>query len=200
MKVCWVLLLLVLCACVSSGRLARDLATGQVATDYDSYRLQRVGLVPFGGDELSIDQAQVMQSAFFSEVSRRKRFEVVPLERADLEEIPESEPYRRGVYKPQSVIDLSRRYNLDAVLVGTVTDFQSFPPLRLSVQVDMVASETGLVIWSSSVHLDARDQRVKNSIKTLYSDPREEGSSWEITLLSPSLFAQFAAYEISQLL
>jgi len=193
-------LLLTLGACISTTASER-LASGQVVADFDTYTLRRVGLTPFAGESLTIEQSTVIQSAFFTEISRTTSMEVVPLGRDDMEEIPTSEPYRRGRYKARTVIELARRYNLDALLVGTVTEVQAFPPQRLSVQLDMVASETGVVIWSGSVHLDARDERVRRSLMDYFSDRGVDGAEgWEVSLLSPSRFAQFAAYEIARLL
>ena len=120
--------------------------------DFETYQLERIGLLPFLGLELGTDQAFELQSTFFTEFSVETPFEVVPLYRNDLEEVPGSEPYRRGGYDPRTIIDIARRFRLDGVFVATVTDYQFYKPQRLSVQVDLVASETGVAIWSSSIH------------------------------------------------
>ncbi len=179
------------------------LATAQVAEDFDTYRLRRIGLMPFEGADVTVEQAAGLKSAFFSELSLSTPFELVPLDGRDLEEVHESDPYRRGWYSPDTVVDLSRRYSLDAILFGTVTQSQFFPPQKLSVQVDMVAAETGLVIWSSSVHLDASEERVREGLEVYFTTPDgddEDGRDWRMALLSPSRFAQFAAYQIASLL
>ncbi len=184
-------------ACVSPVPVETDLATAQIASDFGTYQLQRVGLLPFLGLELSADQEQVLQSAFFTEFSASTPFEVVPLSHRDLEEVPGSEPYRRGGYDPRTIIDISRRFRLEGVFVATVTNYQFFKPQRLSVQVDLVATETGVAIWSSSIHLDAGDERVRRSLEGWSSRGGRDG---EVTLLSPRLFAQFAANQMARML
>ncbi len=202
----FLLLLALLCAgaCKSSHPGMPTLATARVTRDFASYPLNRVGLLPFQGAELTTEQSAALSAAFFAELSLSTPFELVPLAQADLEEVQHSEPYLRGWYRPETIFTLSRRYSLDALLFGTVTQSQFFPPQKLSLQVDMVAAETGAVIWTSAVHLDAAEQRVRDGLEVYFSDPEEEddspGEDWHLALLSPSRFAQFAAFQIASLL
>jgi hypothetical protein len=176
-----------------------SLASAQVSNDFKTYELRRVGLLPFAGSEIDDAAREAFQLAFLSEISQSTPYEVVLLDRDDLEEIDESEPYRRGWYRPRTIIELSRRYSLDAILFGTVTQQRSFPPQLLSLEVEMVAAETGLVIWSSSVHLDANDTRVVDGLKIYWGD-KEDARAWELALISPERFARFAAFQVACLL
>jgi len=176
-----------------------SLASAQVSNDFKTYELRRVGLMPFAGRGIDDDARASFQLAFLSEISQSTPYEVVLLDRYDLEEIDDSEPYRRGWYRPRTIIELSRRYSLDAILFGTVTQQRTFPPQLLSLEVEMVAAETGLVIWASSVHLDATDQRVVDGLKIYWGD-KEDKRAWELALLSPEQFARFAAFQVACLL
>ena len=80
-----------------------------------------------------------------------------------------------------------------------MTQERFFPPLLLTVQLDMVAAETGLVIWTSGVHLDAGDPRVAEGLRYHYEGGEDE-NAWRLALLSPELFARFAAFQIACLL
>ncbi len=176
-------------------------ASAQVAYDFSTYDVRRVGLMPFAGNDLDARRGQDLQSGFYSEFVRTTPFELVELDAEDLDEVSESEPYRRGWYQPETIISIARRYNLDAILFGTVVQQQSFPPLRFAVQIDMVAAETGLVIWSSSVHLDAKDEAVREGLKLFYgATDGESDGSWQLALISPDRFARFAAFQIAKLL
>ena len=176
------------------------IASAQVASDFDTYKITRVGLMPFQGSDVDLARGDSLQLSFYSEFSRTTPFEVVLLNKVDLEEVNGSEPYRRGWYHPTTIIEISRRYNLDAVLFGTVVREQFFPPQELSVQVDMVAAETGLVIWSSSAHLSASDERVQDGLKIYYDEDLAGSPGWELSLVSPTQFARFAAFQIASLL
>ena len=177
--------------------------TARMVTDFDSYELTRVGLIPWRSDQLSENQLIDLQSAFYSELSRSTNFEIISLKPSDLEEIPTSDPVRRGWYKPRTILEISDRYQLDGVLIGTITDAQTFHPQRLSIQVDLVSSETGVPLWTASMHIDAADDRVRDAVQRFYSHGDGENSSgepWELALLSPRRFTRFAAWQISRLL
>ncbi|MCZ6597398.1 MAG: hypothetical protein O7B99_07165 [Planctomycetota bacterium] len=179
------------------------LASAQVVADFDTYSIHRVGMMPFEGVALSVDHAAALEQAFFTEISRSTPFELVALDARDLEEVRASEPYRRGWYRPETIIALSRRYSLDAILFPTATQVQFFPPQKFSAQLDLVVAETGLVIWSSAVHLDANDPHVREGLEAYYGSVDEEWEGqqdWRVALLSPARFAQFAAYQVALLL
>ena len=200
MKRALLLLTLGLAGCFTMGpRSMPRLASAVVSTDFESYSLRRIGLVPFSGRELSEDQARDLQDALHSEMLQSTPFEIVQLDADDLAELESSDPYRRGWYNPRTIIGVSQRYNLDAILAGVVTQQRFFAPLLLSLQVDLVSAETGLVIWSGSVHLDATDQRVLDGLQLYYGN-EEDQESWRVALLSPERFARFAAFQIACLL
>ena len=123
---------------------------------------------------------------------------------SDISEIPGSDPYRRGWYAPRTIIDLAKRYQLDAIFVGTLADTQFFTPQRLAVQLDLVACETGAAIWSGAVYLDASDADVRDSLMVWAADAAiddHRGSEpKDLALLSPRRFARFAAWQLAQLL
>jgi hypothetical protein len=191
-------------ACASTRASMPTLATARVSSDFDTYRIGRVGLMPFAGADLTPEQSAGLEAAFFTEISHSTPFELVLLNATDLLEVRQSDAYRRGWYAPETITAVARRYSLDAVLFGTVTQSQFFPPQKLSVSVDMVAAETGLVIWSSTVHLDATEERVRDGLEAYFSNtrgvPEDAAQDWRLALLSPSRFAQFAAFQVASLL
>ena len=126
-----------------------ELTRAQVATDFGTYGLRRVGLLPPAGENMTSLQAADLQDQIFGEFVTLAPFEVVRLTAADLAEIQLSDPYQRGVYKAETIVGITRRFNLDGMLVGTVLSRQDYPPLRLDMHLDLVAAETGMAIWSS---------------------------------------------------
>ena len=176
-----------------------SLANAIVSSDFESYSLRRIGLLPFSGRELDAEQALELQHALHSELAQSTPYEIVLLDANDLAELEASDAHRRGWYKPRTIIGLSQRYSLDGILFGTVTQERFFPPQLLSLQTDLVSAETGLVIWSGSVNLDASDQRVLDGLKVYYGNEQDE-EDWRVALLSPERFARFAAFQIASLL
>jgi hypothetical protein len=201
------LLSVALCAglgsCVMTRADVGNLAQASVASDFHSYGLKRVGLLPFQGEGLDIDSARELQAAFATELSAGSDLEIVPLASADLEEVAKSEPFRRGSIKPATVLALARRYRLDGLFAGTVTEVRGYAPQRLCVDLDLVASETGVAIWSASAHLDASDERVRLGLEQWIRKSHggtNANEGLEIYLMSPRRFAQFAAAQIAALL
>jgi hypothetical protein len=194
------LLALALAGCiVMPGANMPRLASAVVSRDFASYRLQRIGLPVFRGRNLQPEQAAALQRALHSELSHSTPYEIVLLDGGDLAELETSDPYRRGWYKPKTIIGLAQRYSLDGILFGTVTQQRFYPPQALALSVDLVSAETGLVIWSASVDLDASDERVVAGLR-LYYDVDDDDETWRVALLSPERFARFAAFQIACLL
>ena len=115
------LLFLPLFSCTTTKGEVEHPATARVAPDFETYTIHRVGLVPLLGRPLDAEQAQVLQSALFSELSRETPYEIVPLVGLDLEYVEVEDPYLRGRYDPQTIIDLSRRFLIPALLSRTRT-------------------------------------------------------------------------------
>jgi len=190
-------------ACATTHADVGNLAHASVTTDFQTYGLRRVGLLPFQGEGLDAESARELQAAFATELSTGSGLEVVPLAQVDLEEVQKSEPFRRGSIKPATVLALAKRFRLDGLFAGTVTDLRGYAPLRLCVDLDLVASETGLSIWSASAQLDASDERVRQGLEQWLQKSRSSSSAkegTEIYLMSPRRFAQFAAAQIAALL
>jgi hypothetical protein len=188
-------------SCVTT-RSVPPLASARMVSDFETYEIRRVGLMPAAGLTLTLQQSEHMQAAFMAEFSSATDFEIVRLTPRDLEAIPRMEAHLRGRYSPDTVSAISRRYHLDALLIPTVTDLQTYPPQRLGVQVDLLSSETGQSLWESSVQLDAAQERVRQSIE-VWADTHlgdVSDNTWELTLISPSRFARFAAYQMATLI
>jgi hypothetical protein len=177
------------------------LARTRSAPDFDSYRLARVGLLPFEGDELGQGHAATLQRAFLLELGQLADFEVVRLDPSDIAEVQASEPYRRGLYQPRMLLDLAERFRLDAILIGSVIQVSVYPPQILGLELDLVSCETGMVLWTASLHVDASDSTLRRHLDD-FQRSQETTEDWEggvqLTLISPSRFARFAAHAVAQ--
>jgi len=176
------------------------LASSSIAADFPTYRIARVGLLPFAGRGLGVEGAANLQRAFQLELSRVMPYELVPLAASDLDEVRSSEPYRRGRYEPRAILEVAQRYRLDALLIGTVTQHEPYPPQALGLELELVATETGQPLWTASVHLDAGDARVRARLELWQATHKADGGgreSVQLTLVSPERFARFAAWEVA---
>jgi len=175
------------------------LSTARLAADFESYRFERVGVMPLEGD-LDDESARALQADLFAELSRSTPYELVTLSAADLAEVRRWDPMRTGGHVPEALVEISQRFRLDAVLFSQVPLRRIYPPLEISLAAELVASETGQVVWNAAVHLDANDERVRHGLEGYFArEHRAEsgGAGWQLALLSPTRFARFAAFQIA---
>lgn len=192
--------------CAVPRRDAPLFARARVVPDFGSYVVQRVGVlpvdVPSDRGQAHADEAAFLQDWFVSQIALGTPYEVVALPPHVLEHIDRSDPRLRGHHEADAIVELARRFKLDAVLLVQVTDQNPYPPQSISVVAEMVATETGSTIWSSDVHLDARDARVREGLEAFSArDLAEQGDSdWSVVLLSPRRFSEYALWQIAQML
>jgi hypothetical protein len=186
-------------SCVTAGvpEMPR-LASAEVSPDYYGSGFRRVGIMPFNGRDLRDSLNVSLQKSMQFEASRATPYEVVILSPHDSEGIEQSDPHRRGWYSPETVLELAQRYNLDAILFGTVTEERFYTPQLLSLTMDMVSAETGLVVWSSNLHLDANDERVRKGLHAYFAD-EQSPDHWRLAMISPERFGRFAAYQMARM-
>jgi hypothetical protein len=103
-------------------------------------QLSRVAVAPFfnQSDEPTVDGRQVAM-AYFAELQAVPGFEVVPLnvvEEAMLE-------HRIDLSGPNEARRLAKILGVDAVAVGSVTDFSEFYPPRIGLRVEWYAANPG---------------------------------------------------------
>ncbi len=177
------------------------LATSRLAADFGTYRIGRVAVLPFQGRGVDAESSARLQSAFQLELAQVMPYELVCLGPDDLAEVERHDPHRRGLYEPRTILELAERYRLDALLIGTVTRLEPYPPQALGLEIELVACETGLPLWSSSVQLDAGDSRVRARLERWQSSQEADSGSREsvqLTLVSPERFARYAAWEVAR--
>jgi hypothetical protein len=187
-------------ACRSLAPDPGPLATSVVAADLATYSLVRVGVPPFQAPGVDAANRLALQGALVAELSAVMPYELVPLDEDDLVEVDGHDAFRRGRYDTRAVLEVARRYRLDALVLGTVTHYQPYPPQALGLEVELVAIETGATLWSSSLQLDAADARVRARLDRWQNDYKSGGGNREsvqLTLVSPERFARFAAAEVA---
>jgi hypothetical protein len=178
-----------------------SLAVSRRSSDFDTHVLRRVAILPPSGADCGAAELQALAGALHIELARAVGYEVVPLDSHDLAEIAASEPHRRGLYDPRTIITLARRFRLDALFVPMVTSWRLYPPQLFAMEFELVATETGQAIWNASIVLDGGDERTQEALHAWSVNTRESAGTSEkdsLALVSPSRFARFAAHELAR--
>lgn len=204
-------LLVALCAAGLHGCLTTQaptevpvLASAQISEDLVEHSLGRVGLLPVQVlDTQAVDasfQSAQLSSIFHGEFSRAARFELLQLGPREMEAVAQGDPFRRGRYEPEMLVELGRRFRLDALLIVHVGGQRVYAPQTLSAQAELVSLSTGGILWSGQVHLDAADPQVTQGLEVFYSDAigGEVTGPWTLALHSPERFARFGAWQLAQ--
>lgn len=179
------------------------MGSARVTSDFETYAIERVGLVPFHsleGLRLAAHEVGEVETTFHAEFVAGTSYDLVPLRREDLAEVLPIEPFRRGRYAPEAIRTLRDRYRLDAILVGTITSRRVMAPQVLGMQLDLVSCETGATIWSADLLLDASREDTRAAIEHWAERELGNEASAELALLAPQRFAHFAAFQMARLL
>jgi hypothetical protein len=191
-----------LAACSSTQQSSNDgLATTRVALDRDQYTLRRIGVLPIESTGWRADEKRAFQAALVAEFSSRWHAEIVPLDPDDASGTSTPDSFRTGRIEPPAIVTIARRHNLDGLVAVTVTDRRAYPPQRLGLEVELTACDTGLPIWAASLRLDAATERTRDALRDWFDGQRSKDPSaetWDLCLLSPQRFAEFAAAQVAQ--
>jgi hypothetical protein len=189
-----------LVACSSTKSSTNSLATTRVALDRDQYTLRRVGILPVNGEGMRAEEERAFQGALATELSSRWPAEIIPLREEDAAETPRQDGFHTGRIDPAAIVLLAKRYNLDGVVAVTITERRAYPPQRLGIEVELTACDTGLPIWAASLHMDAAGERTRSALHAWFESKRSKelpAEAWDLCLLSPQRFAEFAAAQVA---
>jgi hypothetical protein len=110
-------------------------------------------------------------------------------------------------YQPSSNFTLEQLYqlqqslNTNAILVGSVIDFQPYPHLSLSMRLKMTDLTNGQTIWAAEQVWDSADksleQRVEKYIKAQMRTDRTSDRE-KLTFVSSKDFIRFVCYELAE--
>jgi len=192
----------IVAGCSSSGvRGVIPLGTARASADFADYDIRRVGVLPPEGLVFEAGLVEPLRDALTAAFTAETSFELVPLGLIEMESIERVDPARTGSIHPTAVLELARRAGLDALLAARVVDLRPYEPVRLGLDVDLIAVETGLVIWSGHVRVDTGDSRALAAIESWQAAMRSGGESEHaVDLLSPRRLVEFAAAQVAMLL
>lgn len=161
--------------------------------------MRRVALLPVYHHRFPAEALRDLDSAFNSELSKKTVFEVVPVSRAQMEGLI-------GLREVSSVDkvpgDLFRKlkdhFGVDGVMFTDVTHYSPYRPVAVGVRSKLVDIELGRIHWASDVLYDSSNSGVAAAAreyqKVLGRDNFPVEGDGGTILLSPRMFAQFAAF------
>ncbi len=167
--------------------------------EYNNTKLHRVLLLPFTIESNRDKVVNEVTEAFFIELQKISRFSVIlPQEFQDILS-QQKDIWTRGLMSAETIVEAKKRYNVDAIICGTITQYQPYEPPVLGIKTGMFSTKTGNIMWSSDAIFDSSEAEVIKLLKNYHKEHYQRKQSlydWEILLLSMKRYAQFVAYHM----
>jgi len=167
--------------------------------EYLNSRLHRVLLLPFTVESQRDKVVDEITDAFYIELQKSGKFEIiVPQGFQDILAL-QNDIWNRGLIRSETIEEAKRRYKVDALIFGTITQYQPYEPPVLGIKIGMFSAISGNIMWSSDAIFDSSDASVVKLVKTYYKEHYKRKQSlydWKIILLSMKRYAQFVAYHM----
>ena len=167
--------------------------------EYLNSRLHRVLLLPFTVESQRDKVVDEITDAFYIELQKSGKFEIiVPQGFQDILAL-QNDIWNRGLIRSETIEEAKRRYKVDALIFGTITQYQPYEPPALGIKIGMFSAISGNIMWSSDAIFDSSDASVVKLVKTYYKEHYKRKQSlygWKIILLSMKRYAQFVAYHM----
>lgn len=167
--------------------------------EYLNTKLRRVLLLPFTVESQRDKVVDEVTEAFYIELQKSAKFEIiVPQGFQDILSL-QNDIWNRGLIRSETIEEAKRRYKVDAIMFGTITQYQPYEPPSLGIKIGMFSAVSGNIMWSSDALFDSSEASVIKLVKTYYKEHYKRKQSlygWKIILLSMKRYAQFAAYHM----
>ncbi|MFH0944931.1 MAG: hypothetical protein V2A76_07010 [Planctomycetota bacterium] len=165
--------------------------------------VHRVLALPLADESGFGTQSDVVSESLRDEIGRLGQFSVVRPSASDAMLKPGDGPHNTGRIPVATIIELGRRYGVDAVLFGAIFHYRPYSPPALGMEVSLVDVQTGRVLWTVRDSVDGSDKRCAVSMEWFFEDEIETDETVfgsDLMHVSPHWFARFAAHRIAQTL
>ncbi|WP_096892931.1 CsgG/HfaB family protein [Candidatus Scalindua japonica] len=165
--------------------------------EYVNTRLKRVLLLPFTIKTHRDKVVNEVTNAFYIELQKSAKFDIlVPQGFQDILS-QQQDIWNRGLIRAETIVEAKKRYKVDAIIFGTITQYHPYEPPILGIKVGMFSANSGNIMWSSDAIFDSSEASVIKLIKTYHREHYQKHQSlydWKIIPLSTKRYAQFVAH------
>jgi hypothetical protein len=169
----------------------------------DSGAIRRVLVLPLADESGTGSPRHVVDTGLRDEIVKLRRFDIVQPDAADASSKPSEGPKKTGRVDVATIIELGRRYGVDAVLFGSLDHYRPYAPPLLGISASLIDVQTGLIIWEIRDFLDASDRATEVAMKEFFAVELAKDQTVmdeELLAVSPLWFAKFAARRVARTL
>lgn len=167
--------------------------------EYNNTSVQRVLLLPLTIESRRDKVVDDVTEAFFIELQKSAKFDIV--EAREFQDIlsQQKDVWTRGLIRAETVVEAKKRYKVDAIIFGTITQYQPYEPPVLGIKIGMFSAKSGNIMWSADAIFDSSQASVIKLLKSYHKKQYQRKQSlydWNLILLSMKRYAQFVAYHM----
>ncbi|MBC8550192.1 MAG: hypothetical protein H8D23_11155 [Candidatus Brocadiales bacterium] len=165
--------------------------------EYRNAKLHRVLLLPFTIESQRDKVVDEVTDAFYIALQKSAKFEIIVPQGFQDILTQQNDIWNRGLIRSETIVEAKKRYKVDAIMFGTITQYRPYEPPILGIKIGMFSAVSGNIMWSSDAIFDSSEAAVIKLVKTYYKEHYKRKQSlyeWKIILLSMKQYAQFAAH------
>jgi hypothetical protein len=162
----------------------------------------RVLLLPLGNETGFPYAADQIRTALAAEVQSLAYFEVVmapPHSDIDMSQLV----HTHGRFHEAALVDLARAFNVDAILLATVTQYSPYSPPRIGLSLQLISPGAAVLLASIDGLWDGRQRAVADQACAYYREGShhfEGRNDINPVLTSPQLFQRFVCRQAAEAL
>jgi len=156
--------------------------------------IRRVAVLPFVDHSRYTEASPRLTEAFATELRKTRKFDVSVVERqAPLANLAAT----NATFDAVEARLLGETLNVDAILLGSIVEYEPYRPLAIGLHVVMIDTRSGQVVWTVDETLDTSELAVANLVRQYYDDVVDPNASQfrgDRVLVSMRAFARCVCY------
>ena len=173
--------------------------TGYVSPHLAQLSVHRVLLLPIE-NHTSFRFADIpFHGLLASELRSTQLFNVVTCPESSLSDLPLPQ-HVTGTFPLALLAELRTRFNVDAVIFSSITEFHPYWPPKIGFELQMVDTAFGETVGAISGVWDSSKQEVSCQAKNFFQrrSPSRTFGNLEMVLHSPSYYSEFVTHDVAQ--
>ena len=168
-------------------------------TDKDLSRLGRVAIIEMDNDSSYPQISTDVTEALFQALQKKQVF--------GLAVVRQNDPAWRSLqldldskYSLKQLFTIRKTLNCDAVLTGTITEYQPYPHMAIGLRLKLVDLTDGRLLWALEQIWDSADKTTERRIKKYFQRQMRSGFAplrEQLVAISSLKFIKFVAYEVA---
>ncbi len=170
--------------------------------DKDIRSIGRVAMIELENESSYPQISTDVTEALFLALQKKQMF--------GLTVVTQDDPSWRGLHSEldstptlKQLLAIREMLKCDAVLVGTVTEYQPYPRMAIGVRLKLLDLNDGQILWALEQVWDSADRATETRIKRYFQSQMRSGFAplrEELVVMSSLKFIKFVAYEVAETL